>query len=178
MTTCAQACYSAAIQVSAEWLPRGRSAAPARRQFPNRSPVSQVQYLDMKTYLVGDILTKVDRASMAHALEVRVPFLDHPTMEWVSGLPPELKLQGAEGKYMLKKALEPICRHDIMYRRKMGFSVPLAELVPGAAEGQGAQCRDFPTLAATGMFNSVTCRNWSTSPCPACATTAPPCGPC
>ncbi len=90
-------------------------------------PVSQVQYLDMKTWLPGDILTKVDRASMAHALEVRVPFLDHQLVEWVSGLSVDFKLKGTEGKHLLKKALEPHLPHDVLYRRKMGFSVPLAE---------------------------------------------------
>jgi asparagine synthase (glutamine-hydrolysing) len=69
--------------------------------------LSLVQYLDMKTYLVGDILTKVDRASMAHALEVREPLLDHPLMEWLASLPSSLKLHGGEGKYLLKKSLQP-----------------------------------------------------------------------
>ncbi len=57
------------------------------RPSPTDDPLSLIQYLDMKTYLVGDILTKVDRASMAHALEVRSPLLDHKFVEWVSGLP-------------------------------------------------------------------------------------------
>ena len=63
---------------------------------PTDDPLSLVQYLDIKTYLVGDILTKVDRASMAHALEVRVPLLDHELMDWVSGLPSGLKLRAAK----------------------------------------------------------------------------------
>ncbi|MBC7574523.1 MAG: amidotransferase 1, exosortase A system-associated, partial [Herminiimonas sp.] len=67
---------------------------------PTDDPLSMIQYLDMKTYLPGDILTKVDRASMAHALEVRVPLLDHKFVEWVSGLPPTIKLKGGEGKYI------------------------------------------------------------------------------
>ena len=61
-------------------------------------PLSRVQYLDLKTYLVGDILTKVDRASMAHGLEVRVPILDHKLVEWMAGLSPDFKLRGREGK--------------------------------------------------------------------------------
>ena len=94
-------------------------------------PLSRVQYLDIKTYLAGDILTKVDRASMAHALEVRVPILDHLFVEWVAGLPPHLKLHGHQGKYVFKKALEPLLPDDILYRRKMGFSVPLARWFRG-----------------------------------------------
>ena len=90
-------------------------------------PLSKIQYLDIKTYLVGDILTKVDRASMAHSLEVRVPLLDHQLVEWFAGIPPELKLKGAEGKYILKKSLESRLPPEILYRNKMGFAVPLAE---------------------------------------------------
>ncbi|HEX7077306.1 MAG TPA: XrtA/PEP-CTERM system amidotransferase [Candidatus Eisenbacteria bacterium] len=93
---------------------------------PTRDPLSLVQYLDLKTYLVGDILTKVDRASMAHSLEVRVPFLDHTLVEWLSNLPTSLKLRGREGKFFLKRALEPHVPRDLLYRPKMGFSIPLA----------------------------------------------------
>ena len=67
---------------------------------PTSDPQSLIQYIDMKTYLVGDILTKVDRASMAHSLEVRVPLLDHKLVEWISGLSPGIKLKGTEGKYL------------------------------------------------------------------------------
>ncbi|MFN3920691.1 MAG: XrtA/PEP-CTERM system amidotransferase, partial [Methylohalobius sp.] len=89
-------------------------------------PLSRVQYLDLKTYLPGDILTKVDRASMAHALEVRVPILDHCLVEWLATLPPQFKLRGREGKYIFKKALEPYLSASVLYRPKMGFAVPLA----------------------------------------------------
>jgi asparagine synthase (glutamine-hydrolysing) len=85
-----------------------------------------VQYLDFKTYLPGDILTKVDRASMAHSLEVRVPLLDHTFVEWVATLPTSAKLHKREGKDCLKKALKPLLPHDVMYRDKMGFAVPIA----------------------------------------------------
>jgi asparagine synthase (glutamine-hydrolysing) len=102
------------------------------RRAPTDHPLSLVQYLDMKTYLVGDILTKVDRASMAHALEVRVPLLDdHALVEWISGLPPVWKLRGREGKYLFKKALRPYLPDAILYRPKMGFAVPLASWFRG-----------------------------------------------
>ena len=120
---------------------------------PARDMVSQVQYLDMKTYLVGDILTKVDRASMAHALEVRVPFLDHKLMEWVSGLPVDFKLSGTEGKFMLKQALEPYLPNDIMYRRKMGFSIPLAEWFRGPLRAKLAAALKAQRMADTGLFD-------------------------
>jgi asparagine synthase (glutamine-hydrolysing) len=76
--------------------------------------------------LVDDILVKVDRASMATSLEVRVPLLDHVFMERMARLPSGLKLHGREGKYVFKKALGARLPADVLYRRKMGFSVPLA----------------------------------------------------
>ncbi len=115
--------------------------------------VSQVQYLDMKTYLVGDILTKVDRASMAHALEVRVPFLDHKLMEWVSGLPVGFKLKGTEGKYLLKRALAPYLPHDVLYRRKQGFAVPLEHWFRGPLQARLRTAVLSERMADTGYFD-------------------------
>lgn len=122
---------------------------------PTDHPLSMIQYLDMKTYLVGDILTKVDRASMAHSLEVRVPFLDHPLAEWVSGLPPEWKLRGQEGKYLLKKSLEKHLPADVLYRPKMGFGVPLAKWFRGPLRDRLRRDLLEGGLAATGMFNQT-----------------------
>ncbi len=119
---------------------------------PTDHPLSLVQYLDMKTYLVGDILTKVDRASMAHALEVRVPILDHKLVEWISGLPPELKLHGREGKYLFKKALEPRLPQEILYRPKMGFAVPLASWFRGPLRKRVAGLTGG-AMAGSGLFN-------------------------
>jgi asparagine synthase (glutamine-hydrolysing) len=123
------------------------------RNNPSRDVYGQVQYLDMKTYLVGDILTKVDRASMAHALEVRVPFLDHKLVEWVSGLPSAFKIRGAEGKLMLKQALEPYLPHDIMYRRKMGFSIPLDAWFRGPLKDKLRAAVASERMAGTGIFD-------------------------
>ncbi len=120
---------------------------------PQGEPLSLVQYLDMKTYLVGDILTKVDRASMAHSLEVREPLLDHPLMEWLSGLPPGLKLRGREGKYLFKKALEPYLPQEILYRPKMGFSVPLASWFRGPLRQRVREAVLGPVLMDSGYFN-------------------------
>jgi asparagine synthase (glutamine-hydrolysing) len=120
---------------------------------PKDEPLSFVQYLDMKTYLVGDILTKVDRASMAHSLEVREPLLDHRLMEWLSCLPPELKLRGREGKYFFKQALEPYLPNEILYRPKMGFSVPLADWFRGPLKERVESAVLGPVLADSGYFN-------------------------
>src|SRR5262245_59943749 len=89
-------------------------------------PLSRIQYLDIKTYLTDDILTKVDRASMANSLEVRCPFLDHKFMELIASMPSDLKLRGMTGKYVFKKALETELPNEIVNRTKMGFGVPLA----------------------------------------------------
>ncbi|ALS97654.1 XrtA/PEP-CTERM system amidotransferase [Lacimicrobium alkaliphilum] len=94
-------------------------------------PMKIAQYLDMKTYLVGDILTKVDRASMAHSLEVRVPILDHKFVEWAFKSPSDHNLHNGIGKYSFKKSLEPHLPHDVLYRKKMGFAVPLADWFKG-----------------------------------------------
>lgn len=123
------------------------------RKAPSQNPLSLIQYLDIKTYLVGDIHTKVDRASMANSLEVRAPFMDHRLMEWVSGLPPELKLNGQEGKYILKKAMEPFLPHDVLYRNKMGFAVPLAEWFRGPLRQRVKDALLGPMMRECGIFN-------------------------
>jgi asparagine synthase (glutamine-hydrolysing) len=98
---------------------------------PQIHPLTLAQYVDTKVYLPADILTKVDRASMAHGLEVRVPILDHLFVEWAYRLPPTLKYRSGTGKYILKKAFEDRLSARILYRRKMGFSIPLAAWLRG-----------------------------------------------
>ncbi len=93
---------------------------------PTSDPLSEVQYLDIKTYLAGDILTKVDRTSMATSLEVRAPLLDHTFAEWVARLSPRWKMRGGEPKYILKKLAERVgVPREVIYRKKQGFSMPL-----------------------------------------------------
>jgi asparagine synthase (glutamine-hydrolysing) len=121
---------------------------------PSDHPLSLIQYLDFKTYLVGDINTKVDRASMAHSLEVREPLMDHPLVEWLSSLPPGFKLRNREGKYLLKKALAPYLPAEILYRPKMGFAVPLARWFRGPLKQQVRDAVLGPVLAETGWFNA------------------------
>lgn len=116
-------------------------------------PLALIQYLDIKTYLVGDINTKVDRASMAHSLEVREPLLDHELLEWLATLPSSTKIKGQEGKYLLKKAMEPHLPNDVLYRPKMGFSVPLARWFRGPLRQRVRDAVLGPRLAETGWFN-------------------------
>jgi asparagine synthase (glutamine-hydrolysing) len=116
-------------------------------------PLALIQYLDMKTYLVGDINTKVDRASMAHSLEVREPLMDHELIEWLATIPSSLKICGQEGKFLLKKAMEPCLPQDILYRPKMGFAVPLARWFRGPLKERVTNSILGPRLEATGWFN-------------------------
>lgn len=127
---------------------------------PTHHPLSLVQYFDLKTYLPGDILTKVDRASMAHGLEVRVPILDHSFVEWVSTLNPRLKLKGTEGKYLFKSALEPHLPQEILYRSKMGFAVPVSDWFRGQLQGHGHVRRILleGRLVDSNIFNRETLR--------------------
>jgi len=136
---------------------QGYRAGDLLRQWMDRAPaehyLEKVQYADLKTYLPGDILTKVDRASMASSLEVRVPILDHKVVEWAAGLPVDLKLRGREGKYVLKKALEPHVPHDVLYRDKMGFGVPLAAWFRGPLRQRVREALTGSALTETGLFN-------------------------
>ena len=95
-------------------------------QAPAKDPVSQMLYVDTKTYMVADILTKVDRMSMATSLEVRVPILDHVFVEWATGLPVDWKIRGGKQKYILRKLAERVgVPREVLYRPKQGFAMPL-----------------------------------------------------
>ena len=95
----------------------------------SENPTDKLLYLDSKTYLPSDILTKVDRMTMATSLEARVPLLDHELIEFVQTIPAELKLKGATTKYIFKKALEGIVPREILYREKQGFGVPIGDWI-------------------------------------------------
>lgn len=88
------------------------------------SVLSQMLYADQKTYLV-ELLMKQDQMSMACSIESRVPFLDHPFVEFAARVPDNLKIRNGEGKYIVKRAVEDLLPHDIIYRKKMGFPTPL-----------------------------------------------------
>jgi len=119
---------------------------------PRGDALSMLQYLDLKTYLPGDILTKVDRASMAHALEVRGPLLDHTLVEWIASLPASFKLRRGEGKFLFKRSLERYLPASILYRRKQGFAVPLDTWFRGPLRERVRATMYGDRLAATGYF--------------------------
>jgi len=117
-------------------------------------PLALVQYLDLHTYLVGDINTKVDRASMAHSLEVRGPLMDHPLVEWIATLPSHFKVRRGESKFLLKKSMEQYLPHALMYRPKMGFSVPLASWFRGPLRNRVREALLGEQMLETGLFNA------------------------
>ena len=101
------------------------------REAPYRDPMAIAQFVDLKTWLPGDILTKVDRTSMACGLEVRVPMLDYNFVEWALTLPEAMKIANGQSKLVLKRAFERFLPHEVLHRPKKGFSVPLASWFRG-----------------------------------------------
>ena len=121
-------------------------------------PLALIQYIDTHTYLVGDINTKVDRASMAHSLEVREPLMDHKLVEWAATLPSAFKLQGSNGKMFFKKALEAKLPDDVLYRPKMGFAVPLARWFRGPLRQRVRKSLLGGPMLDSGWFNPTCIR--------------------
>ena len=140
---------------------QGYSSSQTIAKYFDEAPCDDVlgaaQYVDMKTWLPGDILTKVDRTAMSASLETRVPMLDHELVDWSLGLPAEMKLLRGEGKYILKKALERLVPKDIVYRQKQGFSIPLARWMMGRMGDEFERDVCAPGgLADCGLFNMAT----------------------
>ncbi|MFI0606935.1 MAG: asparagine synthase (glutamine-hydrolyzing) [Anaerolineae bacterium] len=119
---------------------------------PDPDPLNRFLAVDTLVSLPDDMLTKVDRTSMAHSLEVRVPLLDHHLVEWMSCLPAEVKLRGLTLKALLKDAAEGLLPKAVVHRRKAGFHVP----IPGWLKGELAPLVDrqlgIPNLARQGIF--------------------------
>lgn len=127
-------------------------------QAQTEDPLALIQYLDYKTWLVGDINTKVDRASMAHSLEVREPLMDHLLVEWLATLPSDFKIRAGQGKVIFKQAYEPLLPRDVLYRPKMGFSVPLAAWLRGPLKDRVRLALLGERMRDCGYFNPVTLR--------------------
>lgn len=107
-------------------------AQVSARNYKNSDPISQMMWTDFSTYLVDDLLVKVDRMSMANSLEVRCPFLDHFLIEFLTTVPVNLKIRGKCKKFLLKKYCEGKLPKDLIYRKKHGFSIPLSDLLRGS----------------------------------------------
>jgi asparagine synthase (glutamine-hydrolysing) len=124
------------------------------RQAPARSGLDRAQYADLKVWLPGDILTKVDRASMAVSLEAREPLLDHRLIEFAATLPETMRLRGKQGKWLMKRAMRRYLPDDILYRQKQGFVTPIAEWFRGPLAGAAREIGSRAALARTGWFDT------------------------
>ncbi len=124
------------------------------RQAPARNGLDRAQYADLKFWLPGDILTKVDRTSMAVSLEAREPLLDHRLIEFAARLPQRQRIRGMQGKWLVKHTMERYLPRDILYRPKQGFVTPLAQWLRGPLAAEARAIGASSTLARTGWFNA------------------------
>jgi asparagine synthase (glutamine-hydrolysing) len=159
ISSCPPAMKSRLLTAEVRQKLNGYDSADVLRYHYDRAgsadPLSRIQYVDMKTYLVDDILVKVDRASMANSLEVRCPLLDHKLMELIAQIPSGLKLNNGQGKYIFKRALERVLPNDVLTRKKKGFGMPVAEWFRG-------ELKDFAHGAMFGRQDDILSRPFLT----------------
>jgi asparagine synthase (glutamine-hydrolysing) len=124
-------------------------------QAPARSGLDAAQYADLKFWLPGDILTKIDRASMAVGLEAREPLLDHRLIEFAARLSESMRIRGSQGKWLMKQAMRPHVPEDILFRPKQGFVTPIAQWFRGPLAGAALEIGQGGALGRTGWFDSA-----------------------
>lgn len=147
---------------SGEFVDYARNCADPLAQFqryyddaPANDQLSRLMYLDTKTYLAGDILTKVDRMSMATSLEMRCPILDHVFVEWAAGLPEKYKVRDGTRKFLFKKLAERLgVPAEILNRRKQGFALPLVHWMRHELKGGMLQMLQEPRTFQRGYFRA------------------------
>jgi len=125
------------------------------RNAPARSGLDRAQYADLKFYLPGDILTKVDRTSMAVSLEAREPLLDHRLIEFAARLPENLRVRGSTGKWLVKNTMRRYLPEDVLFRQKMGFVTPIAQWLRGPLASEARGLASDGVLARTGWFDAA-----------------------
>ncbi|HMP57204.1 MAG TPA: asparagine synthase-related protein, partial [Novosphingobium sp.] len=125
------------------------------RAAPARSGLDRAQYADLKFWLPGDILTKVDRASMAVSLEAREPLLDHRLIEFAATLPEGLRVRRGQGKWLMKQAMRRYLPDDILFRPKQGFVTPISQWLRGPLAGEARAIASSAPLARTGWLDSA-----------------------
>ncbi|HEU0099667.1 MAG TPA: XrtA/PEP-CTERM system amidotransferase [Allosphingosinicella sp.] len=124
----------------------------AMAEAPAVDSLSRAQYADLKIWLPGDILTKVDRTSMAVSLEAREPLLDHRLVEFAARLPAGMRLRGGSGKWLMKRALSRYLPDEVLHRTKMGFVTPVSAWFRGPLAEEAATIAHSPALAELGWF--------------------------
>ena len=120
---------------------------------PARSGLDRAQYADLKFWLPGDILTKVDRTSMAVGLEAREPLLDHRLVEFAATLPERMRVRGRQGKWLMKHVMRRSLPDEILFRPKMGFVTPISAWLRGPLAGEARKVAASGALARTGWFD-------------------------
>jgi asparagine synthase (glutamine-hydrolysing) len=130
------------------------------REARGFSPLQRAQYADLMTYLPGDILVKVDRAAMANSLETRPPFLDHDFVAWAFSLDTALKIDGNEGKAILKKGMIAHLPKELLYQPKRGFSIPVSAWLRGPLRDMTLGLTSSARLQDCGLFNMATVDRW------------------
>lgn len=121
-----------------------------RREVAQCDYIDQALYVDTKTWLPDDILVKVDRATMAHGLEARCPYLDHRLVEFAASLPSALKLRNLTTKYILRRALSSLLPRPVLTRKKRGFNAPISQWLFGVMKGM---CDDI--MKSSHLFDYV-----------------------
>lgn len=124
------------------------------RNAPAQSGLDRAQYADLKFWLQGDILTKVDRASMSVGLEAREPLLDHRLIEFGAALPHKARIKGTQGKWLIKNTMERYLPQDILYRPKQGFVTPISAWFRGPLAAEAREIVSGAGLARTGWFDN------------------------
>jgi len=135
---------------------KGLDAYAAHRRYfariENAAPLNRLLYVDLKTFLPCLNLITTDKTSMAANLEVRVPFLNRKMIEFTARMPPELKLHGFKRKYILKRALEKLLPHDVVWRKKAGFGAPIRSWLRGPLRPLVDQLLSDDTVRRRGLF--------------------------
>ncbi len=145
--------YSAEMKQKVERIDSIDYLRSAFKKADSEDFLDRLQYVDIVTYLPGDLTVKMDRMSMAHALEARSPLLDHKVMEFAASLPAEMRLRGSTSKYILKKAMSELLPKEILTRGKQGFGVPLAAWFRSELKDLAYQTLLEPRTRGRGYFD-------------------------
>jgi asparagine synthase (glutamine-hydrolysing) len=148
-----RALYSDSFAASLDGFRAEDELIALMRGAPGRSGLDRAQYADLMFWMPGDILTKVDRTSMAVSLEAREPLLDHRLVEFAARLPEGMRVKGSVGKHLLKKTLERYLPHDILYRPKQGFVTPIADWLRGPLSHAARGIATSGGIAQSGFFD-------------------------